>query len=146
GERLQVPRVERSLHPSVELGGPAGGRPLLAEKIGGPEVVHEGSASDDQNPLVPQRRERTARGEGTPGRPAREEAQLDDGNVGLRVDPPERRPGSVIETAPRVERRVEAGGREKRSRPRGELRIAGSRVPDGVEIVGEPEEVVNRLG
>src|SRR4051794_41029113 len=70
------------------------------------------------------------------------DAQLDDRNVGRRIDVAEYRPGAVIEPPVLVERYGEWG--EKVCHTTSQLRTSRRRILHLIQLSGEAAEVVNR--
>ena len=139
GEPVQIEGGDPLGAPGVEPDGPRIRLALEAEPDLR-EVVDDAAGRDEQDPLVPQRRERRAH----PREQRRlrvGQGDLHDRHVGRGPGEPERDPHPVIEPARRVEHRVEPRRAEQRDGAGGDVRGARRGPLQLVERAREPAEV-----
>ena len=112
------------------------------------QVVRRTARTDDENAVLPERRQRLPEFEVIAGRLRDVDRDLHNRYVGVRVDQHQGHPGAVIQTTPRVHGRLDAGGLQHTDEIVGQLRFAGDRIPEFVQCLREPAEVVDgfRLG
>ncbi|KAK4045152.1 hypothetical protein OUZ56_032560 [Daphnia magna] len=128
----------RLLEPTVEVGADVPAR-APATELEGTHVVETHATSDDQHPLVAERRERASKGKVLARIQPFLERKLDRRDVGLRPCKLERHEGPVVEAAACVLRGGDVRRRQKRPHTRRELRVAGGRPG---ELVGSGREPV----
>ena len=107
------------------------------------EVVDHVAAPDDQHPRVAERGEPATELDVVLERLGGVDRQLHDGHVGVGEQVGEHGPGAVID-APTVDVEPHPDRLDDLGDLRGDVRCAGRRVLEGEQLVGEPEEVVDR--
>ena len=139
---LVLARLDQRADAVLELHRPVVGiLRMLAPRVG-VEIVDHVARAEHQHLLVAQRREPSPELEVLAGGERLVDAELDHGNVRLRVEVHEERPGAVIEAPARVH--LHRSGAEEIDHARRELRRAGRRVLHLVEGARETAEVVDR--
>ena len=110
------------------------------------EIVGGAAGAQDQGAGVAQRAQSAAERVVLLGRTLAADRYLHRGHVGTREQQRQRNPRAVIETAPRLGHGRQACGAQSSCDIARELRAAGRRITQAVQLVGEPAEIVDGLG
>src|SRR5690606_33325276 len=95
-KRVKFLRLQLLIHPSVEIRSPAEGLGLRVP-VDLTKVMDHVPAAHDEDPLIAQRTKLGGQVEVVLKRFFQIDTQLDHRNIGVRIEMPEDRPGSVIE-------------------------------------------------